>query len=100
MAPVTTGREKISQIILEKAAAITPEFGIELTDVRFRRLSYVETVQQKVFERMTSERKRIAERSRSEGQGRAAEIRGEKERDVLAASSRSEEHTSDLQSRV
>jgi membrane protease subunit HflC len=87
MAPVTTGREKISQIILEKAAAITPEFGIELTDVRFRRLSYVETVQQKVFERMTSERKRIAERSRSEGQGRAAEIRGEKERDVLAAAS-------------
>jgi membrane protease subunit HflC len=47
----------------------------------------VETVQQKVFERMSSERKRIAERSRSEGQGRAAEIRGQKERDVLAASS-------------
>jgi membrane protease subunit HflC len=44
-------------------------------------------VQQKVFDRMISERKRIAERSRSEGQGKAAEIRGEKERDVLAASS-------------
>ncbi|HEY6553124.1 MAG TPA: protease modulator HflC [Vicinamibacteria bacterium] len=87
MAKITAGRAKIAQIILEKAAKITPEFGIELVDVRFKRINYVETVQQKVFERMSSERKRIAERSRSEGQGRAAEIRGQKERDVLAASS-------------
>ena len=87
MAEVKTGREKIGQIILEKAAKITPEFGIELVDVRLRRTNYVESVQQKVFERMTSERKRIAERSRSEGQGRAAEIRGQKERDILAATS-------------
>jgi modulator of FtsH protease HflC len=87
MAEVHTGREKIGQAILEKAAKITPEFGIELVDVRFRRINYVESVQQKVFERMTSERKRIAERSRSEGQGRAAEIRGQKERDILALTS-------------
>ena len=87
MAEVHTGREKIGQAILEKSAKITPEFGIELVDVRFRRINYVESVQQKVFERMTSERKRIAERSRSEGQGRAAEIRGQKERDILALTS-------------
>jgi membrane protease subunit HflC len=87
MAQVATGRNRIAAIILEKAARVTPEFGIELVDVRFKRISYVETVQQKVFERMVSERKRIAERSRSEGQGRAAEIRGQKERDMLAASS-------------
>jgi membrane protease subunit HflC len=87
MAKISAGRGKIAQIILEKAAKITPEFGIELVDVRFRRINYVETVQQKVFERMISERKRIAERSRSEGLGRAAEIRGEKERDILAATS-------------
>lgn len=87
MTRIEVGRSKIAQIVLEKAAKITPEFGIELVDVRFKRINYVETVQQKVFERMISERKRIAERSRSEGQGRAAEIRGEKERDVLAASS-------------
>ncbi len=87
MAKVTTGRSRVSQIILEKAAKITPEFGIELVDVRFKRINYVDIVQQKVFERMVSERKRIAERSRSEGQGRAAEIRGQKERDMLAASS-------------
>ncbi len=87
MTKISAGRSKIAEIILEKASRITPEFGIELVDVRFKRIHYVETVQQKVFERMISERKRIAERSRSEGQGRAAEIRGQKERDVLAASS-------------
>ena len=87
MAQVNTGRNGIAQIILEKAAKITPEFGIELVDVRFKRINYVESVQEKVFERMISERQRIAERSRSEGQGRAAEIRGQKERDVLGASS-------------
>lgn len=87
MAKIETGRHKIAQIVLRKAAEITPQFGIELVDVRFKRINYVESVQQKVFERMISERKRIAERSRSEGQGRAAEIRGQKERDMLAASS-------------
>lgn len=87
MTRITTGREKIAVQILEKAAKITPEFGIELVDVRFKRINYVDTVQQKVFERMISERKRIAERSRSEGQGRAAEIRGQKERDILAVTS-------------
>jgi membrane protease subunit HflC len=87
MARVSSGRGGIAKIILDKAARITPEFGIELVDVRFKRINYVDSVQQKVFERMISERKRIAERSRSEGQGRAAEIRGQKERDVLGASS-------------
>jgi membrane protease subunit HflC len=87
MAKIQTGREKIAQVVLKKSAEITPQFGIELEDVRFKRLNYVDTVQQKVFERMISERRRIAERSRSEGQGRAAEIRGQKERDILGATS-------------
>ena len=87
MAPVRSGRSAIAKIVLEKAAQITTSFGIEVEDVRFLRINYIDSVQQKVFERMTSERKRIAERSRSEGQGKAAEIRGQKERDVLAASS-------------
>ena len=68
MAKIMSGREKIAQIVDGSAPC-----GIELEDVRFRRINYVETVQQKVFERMISERKRIAERSRSEGQGRAAD---------------------------
>jgi membrane protease subunit HflC len=87
MAPVRSGRSAIAKIVLEKAAQITTSFGIEVEDVRFLRINYIDSVQQKVFERMTSERKRIAERSRSEGQGKAAEIRGQKERDTLAASS-------------
>jgi modulator of FtsH protease HflC len=84
---IATGRSKIAETILEKAAKITPEFGIELVDVRFKRINYTESVQQTVFQRMISERKRIAERSRSEGQGKAAEVRGQKERDMLAVSS-------------
>jgi modulator of FtsH protease HflC len=86
-ARIEHGRPAIEKIILEKAAAITPQFGIELVDVRIKRLNYVESVQAKVFDRMISERKRIAERSRSEGQGRAAEILGEKEREVRSATS-------------
>jgi len=87
MVPIETGREKIAREILQKSAEITPQFGIELEDLRFKRINYTESVQQKVFDRMISERRRIAERSRSEGQGRAAEIRGQMQRDVLAASS-------------
>jgi membrane protease subunit HflC len=87
MARVETGREAIAKQVLEKAAKVTPQYGIELEDLRLLRINYVEEVQRKVFERMISERKRIAERSRSEGQGKAAEIRGQKERDVLGATS-------------
>lgn len=84
---VVTGRSKIAEVILEKAKSITPQFGVELVDVQFKRINYVESVQAKVYERMISERQRIAQKSRSEGAGRAAEIRGQKERDQLAASS-------------
>jgi membrane protease subunit HflC len=87
MAEIENGREEIAQEVLRKSAEITPQFGVELVDVRFKRINYVDSVQEKDFERMISERQRIAERSRSEGQGRAAEIRGQKERDVLAATS-------------
>ena len=87
MATIESGREEIANAVLQKSAEITPEFGVELVDVRFKRINYVESVRLKVYERMISERQRIAERSRSEGQGRAAEIRGQKERDILAATS-------------
>jgi len=54
-----------------------PQYGIELIDVRVKRINYVREVQAKVYERMISERKRAAERYRSEGQGRKAEIEGQ-----------------------
>lgn len=78
---IKKGRQKITELILAKAAQAMPEFGIELLDVRIKRINYIEEVRQKVYERMISERKRIAEKSRSEGQGRKAEIDGEREKE-------------------
>ena len=79
---VEVGREKINAIILKATSAITPEYGIELRDVKLKRVNYVDDVQRKVFDRMISERKRIAERYRSEGDGKSAEIRGQREREA------------------
>ncbi|MCK4338217.1 MAG: protease modulator HflC, partial [Candidatus Aminicenantes bacterium] len=58
------------------------EFGIELKDVQIKRINYVEEVQRKVFDRMIAERRRIASKFRSEGDGKSAEIRGQKEREL------------------
>jgi membrane protease subunit HflC len=79
---IAMGRDKITRAILDKSRHIVAEFGIELVDVQVRRVNYVAEVQQKVYDRMVSERRRIAERSRSEGNGKAAEIRGQKEREL------------------
>lgn len=79
---VAQGRDKLTRQIRLRAAEIVKEFGVELVDVQIRRINYVDEVQVKVFERMISERRRTAERSRSEGMGRAAEIRGQRERDL------------------
>ncbi|HKO93610.1 MAG TPA: protease modulator HflC [Polyangiaceae bacterium] len=80
--PVSIGRDRLTRRIRDRAAAVVREFGVELVDVQVRRINYVDEVQLKVFERMISERRRIAERSRSEGAGRAAEIRGQREREL------------------
>ncbi|HTO02312.1 MAG TPA: protease modulator HflC [Opitutus sp.] len=77
---VSTGREELVRSILAKAGELVPEYGIELVDIRIKRVDYVEAVQQRVFERMIAERQRIAEQFRSEGQGRAAEIDGDTQR--------------------
>ena len=79
---VEHGRDKITRLILQRASQVMPEYGIELVDVQIQRVNYVDTVQAKVFDRMVSERKRIADRHRSEGQGKSAEIRGKKEREL------------------
>jgi len=80
---VQFGREKIAELILERSSVILPEFGIELKDVKIKRVNYVDEVQMKVFDRMIAERQRIAALYRSEGDGRSAEIRGQKERELL-----------------
>ncbi|MFQ5650862.1 MAG: protease modulator HflC [bacterium] len=78
---IEKGRERITELIQEAAAQAMPEFGIELLDIRIKRINYIEDVRQKVYDRMKSERKRIAEKFRSEGQGRKAEIDGERQKE-------------------
>jgi membrane protease subunit HflC len=79
---IQSGRSAITREILATTSPRVAEFGIELLDFRFKRINYVEQVQNDVFARMIAERKRIAERYRSEGQGEAARISGERERDL------------------
>jgi membrane protease subunit HflC len=79
---IEIGRDGIAQEILERASQGVQDLGIELIDVRIKRIDYIEEVQKDVFARMIAERKRIAEQFRSEGQGEAARIRGERERDL------------------
>jgi membrane protease subunit HflC len=79
---IEKGRERISGEILERTSVRTAELGIELLDLRIKRINYVDEVQQDVFERMIAERRRIAALFLSEGEGEAARIRGEREREL------------------
>jgi membrane protease subunit HflC len=79
---IEIGREKITQGILAQAQPKLAPFGIELVDVKIKRINYVEQVRKSVYGRMIAERKQIAEKFRSEGQGEARKILGEKERDL------------------
>jgi membrane protease subunit HflC len=84
---ITTGRADITAEIQQTAAPRLEELGIELVDFQLKRINYVEEVQQDVFARMIAERQRIAQQYRSEGEGEAARIRGERERDLQAIQS-------------
>lgn len=79
---IETGREKITQSILAQAQPKLAQFGIELVDVKIKRINYVDQVRKSVYGRMVAERNQIAEKFRSEGQGEAKKILGEKERDL------------------
>ncbi len=79
---ITTGREKITEGIMKQAQPKLAKFGIELVDVKIKRLNYVEEVRKAVYGRMIAERSQIAEKFRSEGKGEARKIFGEKERDL------------------
>lgn len=80
--PIQFGRVKLEQEITDEARTKLAEFGIELLDVRFKRINYNPAVSAKIYDRMTSERRQIAERFRSEGEGEAAKIIGSKDRDL------------------
>ena len=79
---VKTGRAQITKGIMEQAQPKLSKFGIELVDVKIKRLNYVEEVQRSVYARMIAERKQIAEKFRSEGKGEARKIEGDKEREM------------------
>jgi membrane protease subunit HflC len=84
---IDVGREKIQQMIKETANEQATDLGIEILDFRFKRINYVEEVREQVYARMQSERLRIADEFRSEGQGEASRINGEKERDLKSIQS-------------
>jgi len=79
---VKFGRSNITKGILEQAQPKLKDFGIELVDVKFKLLNYVEEVQKTVYGRMIAERKQIAEKFRSEGKGEARKIEGDMEKDL------------------
>ena len=88
------GRDVISTMIHEAASKITPKYGIELVDVMFKRVNYIESVRLKVYDRMISERKRIAAEKRSLGEGQKAEIMGKVKREfqvVMSSANREAE---------
>ncbi|MFH1889172.1 MAG: protease modulator HflC [Candidatus Omnitrophota bacterium] len=74
---IGVGRHLLENTILEKSKVLAPQYGIEIEDVRIKRINYVEDVRNKVYDRMIAERKRAAEKYRSEGQGKSAEIEGQ-----------------------
>ncbi len=79
---INTGRQQIQEDIQELANQRASDLGIAILDFRIKRVNYVEDVRQTVYDRMISERNRIADEFRSEGQGEASRINGEKERDL------------------
>jgi modulator of FtsH protease HflC len=79
---IDLGRDEITKRILKQASEKLTQFGIELVDVKIKRINYIENVRQAVYNRMIAERNQIAEKYRAEGMGEASNIRGEKEKEL------------------
>ena len=97
---IRKGRKKIEEEIQEAARSKLAEFGIELLDVRFKRINYNPSVVEKIYERMISERQQIASRFRSEGEGEAAKILGNKERDLSVIESESYQKVQEIRGKA
>ena len=94
--PIEHGRSKIMGEILESARGEAAEYGIELVDLRIKRINYIPSVRKKVYERMISERKRIAEKYRSEGRGEAEKILGDMEKELKSIRSEAEKRSQQI----
>lgn len=94
------GREFLEQEMRIAASKLMPELGIELVDVRIRRINYIDSVRAQVETRMISERQSIAERFRAEGQGRSSEILGEMSRELRTISSEAERKAAEIRGKA
>jgi membrane protease subunit HflC len=92
----TKGRGQLEQEMLASASQLMPELGIELVDVRIKRINYIDSVRVQVESRMISERQSIAARFRSEGEGRSQEILGEMERELRRITSGAERRAQEI----
>lgn len=97
---ITVGRDRIEGIILEKANERTGDLGVRILDFRFKQMNYVDEVRDRVYDRMISERNRIADQFRSEGQGEARVIEGNKERDLAKIQSEAFREAEEIKGRA
>jgi modulator of FtsH protease HflC len=97
---INVGRAKIEAIVLEKANERTADLGVRILDFRFKRINYVDEVRDRVYDRMISERNRIADQFRSEGQGEARKIEGNKERDLAKIQSEAVRQAEEIKGRA
>ncbi|PLY12536.1 MAG: protease modulator HflC [Desulfuromonas sp.] len=93
------GREEILTSLLEKARTSTPEYGIELIDVQFKRVNYIEQVRRSVYERMINERKQVATQYLSEGEGEKADILGQMGRELKEIRSEAQRQALEIRGR-
>ena len=84
---IEIGRQEITQLILAQGQPGVTRLGIELVDVKIKRINYIEEVRQSVYKQMIAERKQMAEKFRSEGRGESQKWLGQKERDLLEITS-------------
>lgn len=94
------GRERLENQMLIAASRLMPELGIEIVDVRIKRINYIESVRRQVEQRMISERQSIAARFRSEGEGRSQEILGQMERQLRQISSEAERQAEEIRGKA
>ncbi|MCF6289786.1 MAG: protease modulator HflC [Desulfobacterales bacterium] len=98
--PIRYGRDNIAALVHKTASKITPKYGIELVDVMFKRVNYIESVQRKVYDRMISERKRIAAEKRSQGEGQKAEIMGKVQRELKEITSKANREAQEIKGKA
>ncbi|MCH6199133.1 protease modulator HflC [Aquiflexum sp. LQ15W] len=97
---ISVGRAQIEKIVLEKANERTADLGVRVLDFRFKRMNYVDEVRDRVYDRMISERNRIADQFRSEGQGEARKIEGNKEKDLAEIQSEAFKKAEEIKGRA